>query len=273
MQQVTKNVYVETNFIGCNTTFITTSEGIVMIDTPQLPVDAIGWKETIAKYGKVIYVINSEPHLDHISGNCYFEGTGVSHQGTREAIQNTSADMIKDISAKVSKASVKYLDKFFLKPPVITFTDSMSLYLGKHTFNLYHLPGHSPYQVSIHIPEEKVIITSDNVTYKLLPGFRHVVPYEWGKSLDFLMSLGQNTLIPGHGEVCDSSYLSEMKAVIEDCINMVADAIKKGLTLKEMQASLILAPAYPLDSKHPMTYQFVQQESIESLYKALSSKQ
>jgi cyclase len=272
MQQVTRNVFVETDFIGCNTTFITTSEGIVLIDTPQLPVDSMTWKDIIANKGKVKYVINSEPHIDHISGNCFFEGIGVSHQGTRDAILNTPVDMIKGIFTRISPSNAEYRGKYFLKPPTITFSNTMSLYLGEHTFNLFHLPGHSPYQISIHIPEENVIVTSDNVIYKLLPGFREAVPYEWIKSLDFLTTLGNNTLIPGHGQVCDSDYLPEMKAVIQDCINVITGAIQKGLTLKEAQAKLVLAPDYPLEPKHPMSYQFVQQESIASLYNALEGK-
>jgi cyclase len=271
MRQITKNIFVETDFIGCNTTFVNTSAGIVMIDTPQLPVDAIKWKSIMAKYGEVKYVINSEPHIDHISGNYFYDGIGVAHQGAREEILKTPLDRIKGMFAKVSPASAQYVEQYFIKLPSVTFSNSLSIYLGKHTFNLYHLPGHSPFQVSIHIPEENVIVTSDNVIYKLLPGFRQAIPYDWLKSLDFLMSLGNNMLVPGHGDVCDSSYLPEMKNIIQSCIDVVKNAIKKGLTLEEAQASLILAPDYPLESKHPMTYQYVQRESVESLYKYLSA--
>jgi cyclase len=271
MKQITKNVFVETEFIGCNVTFVTTSEGVVLIDTPQMPVDAVKLKAIIDRYGPVKYVINSEPHIDHISGNCFYDGLGLAHQGARDAVLKYSPDMIKGIFKKVSPDSAPFLDKYYIKPPTLTFSESMSVYLGKHSFNLYHLPGHSPFQVSIYIPEEKVIVTSDNVTYKLLPGFKQAVPYEWVKSLEFLMTLGQNTLVPGHGEVCDSVYLPEMKSVIKDCIDVISGAIKKGWTLKEAQERIILAPAYPLEPKHPMTYEFVQKESIESLYKALSA--
>jgi len=55
MQKVTDNVYAETEFAGCNPGFVVTSEGVVMIDTPQMPVDAIKWRDEIAKHGHVRY--------------------------------------------------------------------------------------------------------------------------------------------------------------------------------------------------------------------------
>ncbi len=43
--QLTDNVYVETAYMGANVGFVTTEHGIVMIETPQLPTDAIQWRE------------------------------------------------------------------------------------------------------------------------------------------------------------------------------------------------------------------------------------
>ena len=65
MQQVTANVYVETGTFGCNPSFVTTTEGIVMIDTPYLPGNAVKWRDEIAKRGEVRYIINTEHHVDH----------------------------------------------------------------------------------------------------------------------------------------------------------------------------------------------------------------
>ena len=45
VQQLTSNVFVETQIRGCNHGFVTTSEGVVMIDSPQKPSDARKGKE------------------------------------------------------------------------------------------------------------------------------------------------------------------------------------------------------------------------------------
>lgn len=61
MQQLTKNVFVETGVRGCNHGFVKTADGIVMIDTPQKPTDALKWRDEIARHGEVRYIFNTEP--------------------------------------------------------------------------------------------------------------------------------------------------------------------------------------------------------------------
>ena len=60
MQQITSNVFAETQVRGCNHGFVTTSDGVVMIDSPQKPTDALKWKAEIEKHGKLRYIINTE---------------------------------------------------------------------------------------------------------------------------------------------------------------------------------------------------------------------
>ena len=66
MQQVTNNVYTETTFQGCNSSFIVTKGGAVVIDTPMVPTDAQEWKKKIEEYAPIKYaeaVTSEEPSL------------------------------------------------------------------------------------------------------------------------------------------------------------------------------------------------------------------
>ena len=52
-----------------------------MIDTPQQPIDALRWRERIARARPASATsINTEPHGDHIRGNAYFPGVEVIGQ-------------------------------------------------------------------------------------------------------------------------------------------------------------------------------------------------
>ena len=55
--------------------WVVTREGVVVIDTPLVPSDAIKWCQEITKFGPIRYVINTEPHMDHFSGNYFLGGT------------------------------------------------------------------------------------------------------------------------------------------------------------------------------------------------------
>ncbi len=158
MQNITKNVFVETGNRGCNTGFVVTAGGVVAIDTPMVPAAAKKWVAEIAKHGTLRYVINGEAHGDHISGNCYMGGILIAHEGAREEILKSEIGSYKQMLERLAPGSP--LDpEFKYRPPDITLTDRLTIYLGKHTFRLMALPGHSPYQVSVFVPEERVVFT------------------------------------------------------------------------------------------------------------------
>ncbi len=91
MQQLTSNVFAETQIRGCNHGFVTTSDGIVMIDSPHKPSDALKLKAEIAKRGQLRYIINTEPHGDHWTGNAFFDVPVIAHEGVRTRILSTDS--------------------------------------------------------------------------------------------------------------------------------------------------------------------------------------
>ena len=72
MRRVGPNSFTEIYFAGCNPGFVETSDGYVMIDSPQQPIDAVRWRELLEEKAPIRYLINTEPHGDHIAGNAYF---------------------------------------------------------------------------------------------------------------------------------------------------------------------------------------------------------
>src|SRR3979490_3395187 len=100
MQQLSTNVFVETEIRGCNHGFVTTSDGIVMIDSPHKPSDALKLKAVIARRGgRLRYIINTEPHGDHWTGNAFFDAPVVAHEGVRTRILAT------DLAAHVARVT------------------------------------------------------------------------------------------------------------------------------------------------------------------------
>jgi glyoxylase-like metal-dependent hydrolase (beta-lactamase superfamily II) len=67
MRRVGPNSFTEIYFAGCNPGFVETSDGYVMIDSPQQPIDAVRWRERLEEKAPIRYLINTEPHGDHIA--------------------------------------------------------------------------------------------------------------------------------------------------------------------------------------------------------------
>jgi len=252
MQKINENIYVESQLSMCNTSVVVTSAGVVVIDTPMLPANAKKVAAEIARFGPVRYVINTEPHGDHISGNCYFGGQVVTHEGTRDAILASKVDDFKNMLRMMAPDSPPVDSDFRFRPPDITFSDRLTLYLGKHTFRLINLPGHSPYQVAVHVPEERIVFTSDNIVVEGMPYFHQAVPLEWLKSLKEYEKLDVDKVVPGHGRVVDKSYIRQMAQTVQTFIDTVRSAIDKGLSLPEAQEQVTfegLLPQIPRDER------------------------
>ncbi len=270
MQKIGQNVYAETGFRGCNPGFVVTSEGVVMIDTPQMPLDAIRWRNEIAQHGPVRYLINTEPHGDHFTGNYFFEGTVVAHQGTREVILAASVEQLKERLRQTDPDRLPLIKDYSYRPPAITFSEQMTLYVGNHTFRLINHPGHTLYQVAVYIPEERVVFTSDNVFGRVQAWLHEAVPYEWLDSLKRLEQLEADVLVPGHGCICDRSYIKEMSSFIQDWINAVSAAIKQGMSLEEAQEKVSFLDRYPMEPGSEPMAQLVQNMNVARLYKVLA---
>jgi cyclase len=271
VQKISDNVYVESKLSRCNTSIVVTKDGVVVIDTPMIPANAKKIAAEIEKFGPVRYVINTEPHGDHTSGNCYFGGILIAHEGTRQAILASKVDDFKGMLKMISPESLPVPDDFRYRPPDITLSERLTLYLGDHTFKLINLPGHSPYQVAVYVPEERLVFTSDNVVTDDIPYFHQSLPERWLKSLKEYEKLDVVTVVPGHGRVTDKSAFPRMSKIIRDCLETVKVAIDKGMSLAEAQEKVTFAEIFshlPEDERKKMVIRM----NVGRLYEYLKSK-
>ncbi len=232
MKKITENIYVESELSRCNNSYVVTSDGVVVIDTPMVPADAKKMVAATAKFGPVRYVINGEPHGDHVAGNCYYGGTVVSHEGTREMMLEADVETFKEQLNRLEPGGLPLDDDFHYRLPEITLSERLTLYVGNHTLRLIHMPGHTPYNLAVHVPEERAVFTSDNVNLGM-PIFFNAVPDKWLDSLKRLDQLDVDIVVPGHGEVCGKEAFSQMSENIKDWVNAVSAAIDRGLGVEE----------------------------------------
>ena len=94
LERVTPNVFTTTRLRGCNPSFVVTSDGVVAIDTPQLPTRAVAMRAAAEEHGPLRYLINTEHHVDHIFGNYWFKGVEVvNHQGLYDNFMDPNAEL------------------------------------------------------------------------------------------------------------------------------------------------------------------------------------
>jgi cyclase len=267
MRQLTKNVYIETEQRGSNHGIVTTTDGIVLIDGPHKPSDTLRLKAEIERRGRLRYILNTEPHGDHWTSNAYFDVPVVAHEGVRARILATNLDEHVARVATFGPDEPKLLEGYRPNAPVITFTDEMRLHVGNTTFRMVSMPGHTPYQAAVVIEEEGVVFTSDNIFCKVHTWLQEADPERWLVALDSLRKLGLETLVPGHGPVCDTRYLDEQGTFIREWVDYVRQGVDRGLTRDEAVKGLTaMTDRYPMDVEQDGMAPRVMQMNVANLY-------
>lgn len=242
MRRVGRNCYTEIYYAGCNPSFVETSDGYVMIDTPQQPIDAVRWREMMEDKAPIRHLVNTEPHGDHISGNAYFRGIEVIGQ---QKLQDCFAEYLAAFGSEEEKRErfkqtdpdsvflVGHPDYRDPNAPRRTFTDQLVLHVGDHTFEIIHMPGHTAPQTSVYVPEEGVVFTGDNVFHRCRSWLQECDPWEWLEALRQIEALDVETIVPGHGAPCTKAYLKEQAQIVENWIGYVERFVDRGVGPEE----------------------------------------
>jgi cyclase len=282
MQRVTDNVYTNTKLRGCNPSFVVTSAGVVVIDTPQLPTKAVAMREMAEGFGDIRYLVNTEHHVDHIFGNYFFEGAGevVHHQGVYDNFMVVTPDLdpyayaLEAIPSDDPEGAAIFPDRaeYYADPNKgdIVFTGDLTLHVGGHTFELIHTPGHTPGQLAVHVPEERVVFTGDTVFNNCQTWLMTSDVQQWIEALDRIGQLDIDHVVPGHGEVTDKAYLAVQRAVLMEWEAAVADAVARGWTREETIERVNFADRYPVDIGQGYMMDHIQTLNAGALFDKLS---
>lgn len=267
MKQISDNVFVDNERRGSNHGYVVTSDGIVLIDTPHKPTDALRLRAEIETIGPLRYIINTEPHGDHWTGNAFFDAPAVAQAGVRQRILDTN---LEEHVARVSAMGPDerlHLQGYAPNMPIITFDSGMTLHVGNHTFRMTHMPGHTKHQAAVSVVEEGVTFTSDNIFCQVHTWIQEADPDEWLAALETLRALREDSFVPGHGPLCGTEYLDDQRAWIEEWVAYVRSGVERGMTKEEALDTLTdLTDRYPMDVEQEGMAPFVMRLNVANLY-------
>ncbi len=283
MERVTPHVFTTTRLRGCNPSFVTTSQGVVVIDTPQLPTRAVAMRREAESHGPIRYLINTEHHVDHIFGNYFFKGAGtvVEHRGLFDNFMVPTPDLdpyayaLEAIPTDDPEAASIIPDRetYYADPNkgTVVFTGDLTLRVGDHTFNLLYTPGHTPGQVAVHVPEERVVFTGDTIFCECQTWLMTSNVDQWLESLERIRQLDVDILVPGHGPVTTLKYIETQRSVLLDWKAAVAAAVAKGWSRDETVARVRFDERYPVDVGQGYMMDHIQTLNAASLWDKLTA--
>lgn len=283
MSQITLNVFTDTTLRGCNPSYVVTSDGVVVIDTPQLPTRAVAMRKAAEEHGRIRYVINTEHHVDHIFGNYWFKGAGevVHHQGVYDNFMTVYPELdpfeyaLEAIPTDDPEgaALIPDRDEYYRDPNkgTIVFTGDLTLRVGDHTFELLATPGHTPGQIAVHVPEERVLFTGDTVFNGCQTWLMTSDVEGWIAAIDRIRALDVDLLVPGHGPVTSSEALDTQRAMLLEWKSAVAVAVGRGWSRDETVERINFADRFPVDIGQEHMMEYVQTLNAGSLWDKLTA--
>jgi cyclase len=193
------------------------------------------------------YVINTHQHDDHAGGNFRMLPIAevMAHRNVRANLTDLKQPYYEDTPGTP------------IGLPRVTFSDRLDLHLGGRDVEAHYFGrGHTSGDAVIYFPEVRTIHTGDLFLVTRAggrgagsaprpPGVPIYIDYvqggsfkEWSKTLDGVLALDFEQIIPGHGPVATKADLVKFKADLEAMRERLTGLIRGGITRAQLVTML-----------------------------------
>ena len=207
---------------GGNVAVRVTDDGVILVDDKfPYSFDEITRQVTRVTSQPIRYVLNTHHHGDHAGSNADFMRTAqlIGHQNAR-------ANMMRNGQTGA--------------PPVV-FSDQAAVFLGDAEVQAHHVGrGHTNGDAVIYFPDLRTIHTGDLVLWGERLDGSTLSPFidyanggsgtEWVATLDRMLELDFDTVIPGHGPILSRSEVEIFRGKFETLIERMTDLVDAGVS-------------------------------------------
>jgi len=185
-----------------NLSFIVTGDGVVVVNGGGSSQLASALHDEIRQVTDqpVKLVINENGQGHAMLGNCYW-----AEQGVPILAHEDAAAEFDDFGPQILEAARNRLqeraDGTCLRGPDETFADKRLVEMGDYHIVVQYLgPAHSPGDIQVWLPAQKLVIAGDMAFHeRLLPIFDHTDTAGWVETWPLFEAQGATYVIPGHG--------------------------------------------------------------------------
>jgi cyclase len=173
----------------------------------------------------VKYVLNTHQHEDHAGGNAKMLGSNAEVIAHR----NVRSNMVR-----LNQPGA----------PRVTFSEELAVNLGSKEVRAAHYGrGHTGGDAVIYFPERRVIHTGDLfLTYPPQPFIDYGnggSALEWTKTLDDVLKLDFDVVIPGHGPVSDRAGLIKFRSNFVAMRDRIGGMVRSGDSKDQVSKTLV----------------------------------
>ena len=211
---------------GGNIAVYLTDDGVILVDDMFDRDYGAVMEQVRSLTGKPVkYVLNTHQHEDHAGGNARMLGASaevIAHRNVRNNMVRLNQPGL----------------------PRVTFADEMDVNLaGKEVIARHYGRGHTGGDAVIYFPARKVIHTGDlfltNPPQPFIDYANGGSALEWTSTLDEVLKLDFDTVIPGHGPVSDRAGLMKFRSNFEIMRNRIGGMVRGGRSKDEVAKTLV----------------------------------
>ena len=211
-------------------------DGLAVIDTRSTHREAQELLDELATLSRkpVRWVINTHYHWDHVYGNAMFEGAEIwGHELCRSALVSIGEEMKDSAKSWLPAELHRDIDEVRIVPPEKTFSDRVSLDIGREVALSYHGFGHTDSDIVIRVPDAGVVFFGDLLEEGAPPNFGDSYPVAWPLSLRLASDDLPGVVVPGHGDVVDPAFVAAQHAELVAVAELATAYVSSDVELEE----------------------------------------
>jgi len=213
-------------YVPGNVTALITNEGVILVDDDfDVDHDNLMKKLREVTNQPVKYVINTHFHNDHSGGNAKLKAEGTL--------------AVASIAARTRMLAASPQDAVN-----ITVEPRGAVYLGGKVAEIYYFGrGHTDGDVVVLFPHDNTLAAGDLFTHG--EGLPQLVDHagggsakEWTATLDKVLALDFETVVPGHGTVTNKQAVREARASSQRMSEVLTQMVKQNRSRADIEAVL-----------------------------------
>jgi glyoxylase-like metal-dependent hydrolase (beta-lactamase superfamily II) len=177
------------------------------------------------------HLVITHYHSDHTAGLA-----GVRAAGMDVIATDVTRDLIRDRNAGTPPEMLGEMIVLQGRRPT-------EIDLGDRSLIVVPRRGHTDSDVSIEVPEERVVFCGDLVWNGMFPNYVDASPSRLSQEVRILRAAGAAAYVPGHGPLADASDLDAYIGLLDHVEDAARRALERGLSAEEAGAAYRLPDA------------------------------